>query len=78
MVLGAIPSCQYAEFRIDEPMANSVGCRTFDHSTMGVATGKKIHHTHFEVPPGVPVGHYDLVVVANGIHSRPVKVRVTT
>ena len=52
-------------------------CRTFDHATMGVATGKKIHHTHFEVPLGVPIGHYDLVVIANGIHSHPVKVRVT-
>jgi len=51
-------------------------CRTFDHSTMGVATGKKIHHTHFHVPHGIPVGHYETVVIANGIHSHPVKVHV--
>ena len=51
-------------------------CRTFDHSTMGVATGKKIHHTHFHVPHGIPVGHYEMVVIANGIHSHPVKVHV--
>ncbi|HEY4780395.1 MAG TPA: hypothetical protein VIH54_01175, partial [Chthoniobacterales bacterium] len=51
-------------------------CRTFDHSTMGVATGKKIHYTHFHVPHGVPVGHYDMVVIANGIHSHPDKVHV--
>jgi hypothetical protein len=43
---------------------------------MGVATGKKIHHTHFHVPHGVPVGHYDMVVIANGIHSHPDKVHV--
>lgn len=51
-------------------------CRTFDHSTMAVATGKKIVHTHFHVSSAVPVGHYELTVVANGIHSKPVKVRV--
>jgi hypothetical protein len=51
-------------------------CRTFDHSTMAVATGKKPHHTHFHVPPAVPVGHYELVVIANGVHSQHVKVHV--
>jgi hypothetical protein len=51
-------------------------CHTFDHSTMAVATGKKDHHTHFYVPYGIPVGHYELVVVANGIHSNHAKVRV--
>jgi hypothetical protein len=51
-------------------------CRTFDHSTMAVATRNKTHHTHFHVPHTVPVGHYELVVIANGIHSQHVKVRV--
>jgi Kelch motif len=51
-------------------------CRTFDHSTMAVATGKKAVHTNFHVPHAVPVGHYELAVVANGIASKPVKVRV--
>lgn len=51
-------------------------CRTFDHSTMAVATGKKSHHTHFHVPHTVPAGHYELVVIANGIHSKQVKVKV--
>jgi hypothetical protein len=51
-------------------------CRTFDHSTMAVATGKKPHHTHFHVPTKVPKGHYELVVIANGIHSQHVKVHV--
>jgi Kelch motif len=51
-------------------------CGTFDHSTMAVATGKKLHRTHFHVPHTVPVGHYELTVIANGIHSKPVKVHV--
>jgi hypothetical protein len=51
-------------------------CRTFNHSTMGVATGNAIHHTHFEVPRHVPHGEYRLVVIANGIASHPIDVRV--
>jgi hypothetical protein len=51
-------------------------CRTFDHSTMAVATGKKEHHTHFQVPHAIPAGHYELTVVANGIHSQHKKVHV--
>ena len=58
------------------PGVGAVYCRTFDHSTMGVATGKAIHHTHFEVPEHLPHGEYRLVVIANGIASHPVEVRV--
>jgi hypothetical protein len=54
----------------------AVYCRTFDHSTMGVATGKVVHHTHFEVPEHLPDGDYRLVVIANGIASHPIEVRV--
>jgi hypothetical protein len=43
---------------------------------MGVATGKIVHYTHFELPEHLPHGEYRLVVIANGIASRPVKVRV--
>jgi hypothetical protein len=57
------------------PGVGAVYCRTFDHSTMGVATGKAIHHT-FEVPDHLPHGEYHLVVIANGIASHPVEVRV--
>ena len=53
-----------------------VFCRTFDHSTMAVATGSTVHHTHFVVPPHLPHGHYELVVIANGIASEPVDVHV--
>jgi len=51
-------------------------CRTFDHSTMAVATGHKSVHTHFHVPHSVHAGHYELAVIANGIESNPVKVHV--
>ena len=51
-------------------------CRTFDHSTMALATGHRPHSTHFHVPPTIPTGRYELAVIANGIHSRPVKVHV--
>jgi hypothetical protein len=51
-------------------------CRTFDHSTMGVATGRRHGHTSFTVPAGLPPGRYDLRVVANGIASPEAEVRV--
>lgn len=59
-----------------DPAVGAVYCRTFNHSTMGVATGAAIHHTHFEVPGHVPPGKYRLAVIANGIASKPVAVHV--
>jgi hypothetical protein len=53
-------------------------CRTHDHSSMGVATGSIIHTTQFTVPSGVPVGSYQLCVVANGISSSCLTVNVST
>jgi hypothetical protein len=50
--------------------------RTHDHSTMGVATGKKKVSTHFDVPSSIETGASSLVVVANGIASTPVSVTV--
>jgi len=44
-------------------------CRTFNHSTMGVATGSATHSTTFKVPFAAPVGKSELVVIANGIAS---------
>ena len=58
------------------PGVGDVFCRTFDHSTMAVATGAAIHHTHFHVPHDLPHGEYRLEVIANGIASRPVEVHV--
>ncbi len=50
--------------------------RTHDHSTMGVATGTKVVSTNFDVPRGSDTGASTLVVVANGIASKPVNVTV--
>lgn len=50
--------------------------RTHDHSTMAVATGSKPVSTHFDVPAGIETGASELVVVANGIASKPVAVMV--
>jgi hypothetical protein len=44
-------------------------CRTFNHSSMGVATGTSIQSTMFVVPFGAPHGPSELIVIANGISS---------
>jgi hypothetical protein len=51
-------------------------CRTFDHSSMGVATGTSIQSTSFKVPLGVEQGPAELCVIAHGIPSRSVPVVV--
>ena len=50
--------------------------RTHGHSTMGVATGSTPVSTHFDVPAKMETGASTLVVVANGIPSKPVKVTI--
>jgi hypothetical protein len=50
--------------------------RTYDPSTMAVATGKSKVSTHFEAPTDMETGASKLVVVANGIASKPVTVTV--
>jgi len=50
--------------------------KTHDHSTMGVATGKTIVSTNFDVPAGMETGSSSLVVVANGIPSKAVSITV--
>jgi hypothetical protein len=50
--------------------------RTHDHSTMGVATGTTTVSTNFDVPSNMETGASTLVVVANGIPSKSVKVTV--
>ena len=50
--------------------------RTFDHSTMAVATGHHLVHTTVEIPAAAPSGHAHLEIVANGIASDPVEVHV--
>jgi hypothetical protein len=50
--------------------------KTHDHSSMGVATGKAIVSTNFDVPAGMETGASSLVVVANGIPSKAVSITV--
>lgn len=50
--------------------------RTHNHSSMGVATGKAIVSTMFDVPAGMETGSSMLEVVANGIPSKPVTITV--
>jgi hypothetical protein len=50
--------------------------RTHDHSSMGVATGTTPVYTSFDVPAGMEAGASTLQVVANGIASAKVKVKV--
>jgi hypothetical protein len=45
--------------------------RTHDFSTMGVATGTQTTSTQFDILPGTETGPSSLVVVANGIPSKP-------
>ncbi|HEV7610530.1 MAG TPA: hypothetical protein VGO37_01495 [Steroidobacteraceae bacterium] len=49
--------------------------RTHDHSSMAVAFHGRVS-THFDVPAGQELGESKLVVVANGIPSEPIDVRV--
>ena len=51
-------------------------CRTYGHSTMGVATGSATVSTNFAVPFGTPTGASELCVVANGISSPCVPIEV--
>ena len=50
--------------------------RTHDHSTMGIATGTTIVSTTFDVPVTAETGASKIVVVANGIPSRPKRVTI--
>jgi hypothetical protein len=51
--------------------------RTFNHSSMGVATGSTPVSTNFTVA-GIPNGNYSLYIVANGIASDPISFTVGT
>lgn len=53
-----------------------VYCRTFNHSSMGVATGTSAQSTQVAVPAGIGIGPSELFVVANGIASDPCHIQV--
>lgn len=67
-------STNYPLVRIQQNVSNGRVwyARTFNHSTMGVATGSAIVSTNFELPLGLDVSQpLVLSVVANGIASAP-------
>lgn len=66
----------YPLARLRYPNDQVVYCRTFDHSTMGVATRHHVVHTSVEIPLSAPSGRAHFQVVANGIASDPVEVHV--
>ncbi len=57
-------------------------CRTFNHTlqngttSMGIATGAAIVTTQVTIPADIEGGASELVVVANGIPSQPVKITI--
>ncbi len=64
-------STNYPLVRLTDSAGVVTYARTFNHSTMGVATGSLSVSTNFTVPPGLAPGNYQLQVVANGIASDP-------
>jgi len=73
----------YPIVRLTRPSTGQVAyVRSHDFSTMGVATGREVPEDlkscHFDIPSTLPLGHWELVVIANGIASDPVEVRIAT
>lgn len=64
----------YPIVRFSNASGEVVYARTFNFSTMGVATGASVASAQFVVDAGL--GAWDLVVVANGIASEPVQVEI--
>jgi hypothetical protein len=84
---GLTAACQYGDdaqcstsFPLVRITNNNSGhvqyCRTHDHSTMGIATGKTLVTTMFDAPAILEKGFSTLEVVANGIASKPVAINV--
>ena len=63
------PATNYPLVRLRNTATNKIHyCRTYDFSTLGVATGASLQSVRFTTT-GLPYGNYDLCVVANGISS---------
>ncbi|HEV3092364.1 MAG TPA: hypothetical protein VGX91_13065 [Candidatus Cybelea sp.] len=69
-------STNYPLVRITSKKGNVFYARTHGHSSMGVQTGSTVVSTNFDVPSKIDAGTASLVVVANGIASKPVSVTV--
>ncbi|HKO99675.1 MAG TPA: hypothetical protein VJU86_22040 [Pyrinomonadaceae bacterium] len=51
-------------------------CRTYGHSSMGVATGDALQRTRFAIPRLVPSGEAEICIIANGIAGDCVRVEI--
>jgi hypothetical protein len=58
--------------------SNVYYCRSFDFSSMGIATGTTPQTATIQIPDNVVAGQYTLRVIANGIPSEPALVQVVT
>lgn len=74
----------YPIVRLTNPISGQVVyIRSHDFSTMGVAAAgphapDDRHSCMIDIPSSLPLGHWDLVVVANGIASDLIPVRIAT
>ena len=67
----------YPIIQIKNPNSGKIWyCRTFGHSTMGVATGTSVQTTNFQVPSSIEKGSSELNLIANGIPSATVPISV--
>ena len=81
---GLSQACSYgddAQMATNYPivqLTNAAGqvayARSYDFSTMGVATGATVQSCAIDIPSDLAPGEWDLVVIANGIASEPVSV----
>jgi hypothetical protein len=65
----------YPIVRLTKPSTGQVVyLKSHNFSSMGIATGKKVPHDlqscTIDIPSSIPTGHWDLVVIANGIPSK--------
>jgi hypothetical protein len=67
----------YPLIRITTSKGNVVYARTHGHSYMGVGSNKSVT-TNFDVPATIDSGTASLVVVTNGVTSKPVTVTIGT
>lgn len=71
----------YPIVRLTRPASGEVVyVRSHDFSTMGVATGREVpddlQSCRIDIPATLPLGDWHLVVIANGIASEPIEVKI--
>jgi len=73
----ASEATNYPLVRLTDSNGKVTYARTYNHSTMGIATGNTPVSTNFLVPTALANGAYQMQVVANGIASVPVSFNYT-